>query len=230
MKTLFLSIMVFALVGISSKVLLEEKKATLVDFSTVTYYLNENKKLDSAYTIENREKKVWLRGSYKESERTGNWYCFNSDGKVFLRYNYNLNKLLFLDTNAMKNVDVNILDDNKDIQDKASIPLPICSMDQYVSLFGSQIGNILSKDNSIVTADVPIEVVANLDRKGRVDYHLAYLVGNLTINTPLKLQETKFDVLWLASTYEGKIIPSEFRVKTIFKRGAASNMRFKWNY
>lgn len=229
MKSIIIFAVFNAFLGFSIKAQ-EKKQTTLSDFSTLTYHVNEQKQLDGAYTISNKDQKIWLRGNYKSNERVGNWYCFNSDGKVFLRYNYSLDKLLMLDTNAIKNVEIKILDQDDEVKRSASIPLPICGMDQYVSLFANQISNILAGDKAIATVDVPIQIVATINQKGKPSYSLIYTVGQLEMVAPLKIEETKFDLLWLPSIYQGKIISSEFKVNTVFKRKSSEKLRFKWNY
>jgi len=229
MKSILTSVSIIAILGFSGMLLLE-KKTTLSDFSTLTYNVGEDKKLDGPYTVESPEKKTWLRGSYKGDNRSGNWYCFNSSGRVFLRYNYDQKKLVQLDTTAMKNVQVNILVESVEAKENASIPVPICSMDQYMSLFGSQIARIFDKEVNLPSNEIEMAVVASLDTKDRVSYKLEYNLGKTTFSAPLKMQETKFDLAWVPASYNGKSIPSEFIVKSIYKKGADEKYRFKWNY
>jgi hypothetical protein len=230
MKTLLISTAFVALLGISTKMLITEKKATLGDFSTLTYNVNDDKKLEGAYTVESMDKKVWLRGSYKSDARSGNWYAFNSDGKVFLRYNYDVKKLLMIDSASLSKFDVEILDKNADAVSKASIPFPICSIDQYLSLFNSQVSAIIGKEVNMGEPQVPIEIAATINSKGRVDYMLTYTVGKMNYTSSIKVLEPKFDLEWIPAMYEGKIIPSKFTVKSTFSKNAKGAQRFTWNY
>lgn len=223
------SVAIMVLFGLSKVIFFEEKKATLGDFSILTYNVGADRKLSGTYVIVNSDKKTWLRGSYLANERVGNWYCFNSDGKVFLRYNFDQKKLLQLDTTAMKNVEINILSEDAETIKNSTIPVPMCSPDQYISLFSSQIASVVNKEIHL-PAEVPITVIAKLDKRNKVDYMLTYTIGKTTYTSPLKMQETKFDIVWLPATFDGKPVASEFIIKSTYKKDQSGRLRFKWNY
>jgi len=209
-----------------------QKTKILVDNSRLTYNVNEDKKLDGAYFVENTNRKVWLRGTYKENTRAGNWYAFNSDGSTFVRYNYDLNKLIALDTVALKKAEISITDKNPDAAKNGSVVLPICSIDQYSSLLGEAAKAQFPKEIVVYNSPIDINIIAKVKSKTDVSYIITYQHKNNWYSYQLKEKDMDFKIDWIPSTYDGKDVEAEFKVATkiVFTNNGTEKQRFVWNY
>ena len=210
----------------------EAKIAVLSDRSKVNYALNESKHINGSFTVVNAENKLLLRGAYKDSKRTGNWYAFNANGNVFLRYNYDSNKLLFLDTVSMNRIKVQIKSNDDAVTENASIPFPILSVDQYVSLLGTEFKRIILRENKNASGTIDVDFIANVDEKGRAYYEAAYSADNIPTTKKLIISEKPFDLQWIPANYSGKAYASIFSVKVrvdLSDRGV-NLQRFNWNF
>lgn len=210
--------------------LIESKSVVLSDGSKVSYNLDENKVLNGAYVVTASDNKVWLRGSYKDNKRVSNWYCFNSDGSLMLRYNYDLKKVISIDDKMAAKIKFKLDEKDQNIIEKATVPVPISSIDQYVSLFNEQIHTILTKEQKNLPKEVPVEIIANIDSKGAVSYKLGYTMNGLNYATKLILKEKMYNLDWAPSMYEGKIIPAEVTISSKYVNDGSARQRFIWNY
>lgn len=210
--------------------MIESKKVVLSDGSKVAYNIDENKTLNGAYSVSSLADKLWLRGSYKDNVRVGNWYCFNNDGSTVLRYNYDLKKVIVVDDKMAAKLRFTLAEKDPKVLEKATVPVPICSIDQYVSLFNEQITTVLTREQKNLPAEVPVDIIANIDAKGSVSYKLAYTVNKLNYTTKLVIREKMYDLEWSPSTYEGKIIPAEITISSKFAYDGSQKQRFIWNY
>ena len=209
-----------------------QKTKILSDNSRLTYNVNEKNKLDGAYFVENTDRNIWIRGTYKEEQRSGNWYAFNSNKSVFMRYNYDLKKMLYLDTIAMKKVDITITDKNSDLAKNASAPLPICSIDQYSSLLGEAAKANYPKE--VITYNQPIEltIIATVKSAKDVKYVASYTHKGTMYAYNINTKNLDFQIDWFPSSYEGKDVEAEFKVQTKieFSNMGTGRQRFVWNY
>lgn len=227
-----MKILSFALVPVLAGLLLfsEPKVAVLSDGSKVSYSLSEGNQLNGAYLVNNAEGKLWLRGSFKDNQRVGNWYCFNTDGTLFLRYNYDTKKVVSVDPKSLSRIKFNILSKDSNAVSKATAPMPISSLDQYLSLFQDQISTIVKKEQKDLPNELPVDIVAELNAKGSVSYRLVYQHNGLQYSSKLSVREKMYDLAWSPATYENKIVPSEFIVSTKIISGLDKRQRFIWNY
>lgn len=230
---LLLKSSIFSLLGIASSVFsLEQKAHLLSDQSKVIYNVSNGKKLDGAYQISTPEDKITLRGSYREGKRIGNWYSFNSDGKLFSRYNYDQGKLLFLDKSVLRNVLVDIKDLNDVESGDAIIPFPICSMDLYVSLLAVEIRDKILQENKSAYGVLDVDLIADIDEKGKASYSARYQTGNIKTTKRLIINDKIFELDWIPASYKGKDLRSRFIVKSKIDLNAngPSHKRFLWAY
>jgi len=207
-----------------------EKTGKLIDKSQVTYNLTEDKVLDGAYTIQDAANVTRLRGSYAKDKRTGNWYCFNSKGKLVLRYNYDLKKLVHFEDEELNGVEITVLDKDTDVVKNASIPLPICSIEQFKTLIVSELKDEISLKNKDVGADVEAEITALVKADGKVLYNVKYALKGLSYTTMVFPKDKLFSIQWLPATYKDKAYKSEFKFSSTFKLEASDHKRFIWNY
>lgn len=222
------SLLCISLLGLG---LLFNKEVTglLSDNSKVVYNISDDKKLDGAFTISTKEDKLILRGSYKADKRAGNWYCFNPDGTVFMRYNYDLKKLLALDTGRIARAKVEIKGRNDEVQN-ASIPIPVCSIDQYISILGAEFRRLILAENKTAEGTIAVELIANIDRNGKAGYSGVYTVDGTTVTKTLKPNDKLFNIEWLPASYQGEKVAAVFRVNMTcdLSSDGSSKQRFRW--
>ncbi|RZL34815.1 MAG: hypothetical protein EOP00_30945 [Pedobacter sp.] len=209
-----------------------QKTKILIDNSRLTYNINEKNKLEGAYFVENTDRNIWIRGSYKEEKRVGNWYAFNSNKTVFMRYNYDTKKILALDTIALKKAEITITDKNEEYAKNASAPLPICSIDQYTSLLVEAAKTSFPKDNIIYNKPFSITINAVVKSAKNVTYTASYAYLGRNYVFDISTKNLDFNIDWIPSSYNGKDVEAEFKVTTSteFSTNGTGKLRFKWNY
>lgn len=209
-----------------------EKTGKLVDESKVTYNINENKKLEGAFKIEDAANVLRLRGSYIADKRSGDWYCFDAKGKMVLRYNYTVGKLLSLEQGDLTTLDIKVLDKNTEVANNASIPIPICSIDQYKTILIEELKDQLPGKEKAGIIDVTAEIIAMIDGNGSAKYVALYAVNGVENKVVIYLKDKLFDLEWLPAKYNGKTYKSEVKFSTSFQidPSTSSSKRFVWNY
>lgn len=210
----------------------QQKNATLSDHTKLVYSLNNAKQLNGIYAVQKDSNEVLLRGMYKDNARTGNWYAFNNNGAVFMRYNYDLKKLLFLDTTSINRLKVEILTADPEIKEKASIPVPISSIDQYISLLGSELKRMVLTENKNADGILVADLISNIDKNGKVKYEAKYDADGISVIKRLIINEKDFKIDWIPSTYNGVTYASQFSVKAKidFAEKPGLKQRFIWMY
>jgi len=226
MKIFITSILILA----SSLLPILEKTGKLVDQSEVSYNINEKKLLDGVYTIIDSAKVTRLRGSYAQNKRVGNWYCFNAQGEVVLRYNYDLNKLVALEKEELNAVDIKVLDKNVKVAETASVPIPVCAIDQYKSLMVAELKDELSHNGKLSGGNVEAKITAHVKTDGTATYTAQYNLGDVSYTTKIYPKDKLFTIQWLPAAYEGKALKSEFTFVTSFMFKPGEHQRFIWNY
>ena len=210
----------------------EQKTSILSDQTKVVYAMNDSKKFEGTYSVLKDEDKVFLRGVYKDNSRSGNWYAFNNNGNVFLRYNYDLKKLLFLDTISINRIKVDIATNDPLVKEKASIPVPIASIDQYISLLGTELRRVVLKENKSADGTLDADLVTNIDQNGKATYEAHYVADGIPVTKRLIIADKAFDIDWIPSSYNGKNYASVFSVKARidFAQKPGIKQRFIWVY
>ncbi|KQM65233.1 hypothetical protein ASE74_10220 [Pedobacter sp. Leaf216] len=225
-------ILLFSLINQVSFAQNEQKTSVLSDQTKVVYAMNDAKKLEGVYSVVKDNDQVFLRGVYKDNARSGNWYAFNDNGNVFLRYNYDLKKLLYLDTVSINRLKVEVKTDDPEIKEKASIPVPISSIDQYISLLGTELKRMILKENKSADGSLDVDLITNIDKNGKANYMAAYVVDGIPVTKRLIIAEKAFDIDWIPSTYRGTNYASVFsvRAKIDFAQKPGIKQRFIWVY
>lgn len=208
-----------------------EKKVKITTKSELEYTVaNDGKTKDGLYYIKNlANNALWLQGHYKNNMRSGTWYFFNSKAQLTMRYNYDQQKLLFIDTSSLHNIAVHVLSEDAAIAKNASAPLPLCPIDYYVSLIGNQIyTSYYDPANENLTA----EVTAHIDTEGKAVYTLAYLNNDKKTAEKVVDLNVAFPIEWIPSKYGDKAIPSEFTIYANIKSNSTVKddfRRFRWD-
>ena len=210
----------------------EQKVAMLSDRTKVQYTINPAQKLDGSYSVTQDSNKVYLRGAYKDGQRVGNWYAFNNDTKVFLRYNYDLKKLVSLDTTSIGRLEVEVKTDDPNVKQKASIAFPIASIDQYISLLGAETKKKILLENKKAYGNLIVDLITNIDAQGKATYTAKYTADGMDLTKRINISNKTFNLEWIPANYEGKTYPSVFSVKAKidFDSNASGPQRFVWVY
>jgi hypothetical protein len=210
----------------------QEKVATLSDQSKVVYHVTDDKKMDGQFTITSAESKLLLRGSFKDNERAGNWFCFNPDGTVFMRYNYDLKKVVALDSKAISRAKIDIDSKDKTVQSEASVPVPVCSVEQYISLLGVEFERQIMVENKSAEGLLEADLIANIDKDGKATYTASYQSTGLTLKKKIRLNDKVFAIEWIPASYQGEKLASTFTVRMAAQLGSdpLKRQRFTWAY
>jgi hypothetical protein len=215
----------------SSSFAQQQKSVILSDQSKLVFNSPDSKRLDGPYIVSSNDK-VFLRGVYKNDMRTGNWYAFNENEKLFMRYNYDLKKILFVDTTSIGRLNINIASSDPVVKEKASIPVPISSIDQYVSLLGAELKRIILKENKNAQGALTADLITNIDKNGRPTYYATYPANGVLAKTRLFVAEKNFNLEWIPASYNGETYASSFSVKAKidFGQEIPGRQRFQWVY
>lgn len=210
----------------------QEKVATLSDQSKVVYHVSDNKKMDGQFTITSSASKLLLRGSYKDNERSGNWFCFNPDGTVFMRYNYDLKKVVALDDKAISRAMIDIHSTDENVKKEASVPVPICSVEQYISLIGVEFERQIMAENKSAEGALEADLVASINMDGKATYSANYQANGIMMRKKIKLNEKLFNIEWVPASYKGEKLGSTFTVKmaAILGSDPLKRQRFTWAF
>jgi len=228
MKRIILATVTTLTFGIIS--LNKEKTAKLSDNSVVKYNVDDNGKKAGAFVISSAKGITLLRGSYLNDVRTGDWYCFDKTGQVLLRYNYSLKKLVALDNKQISDFEFKVLDNNEDVTKNARIPVPICSIEQFKSLFISELINQIPPKLKSAKANFQAEVTILINEKGDAKYIAKYIVEGYEYKTSLDLDNKIFKVEWLPAVYNDKAYKAEVKFNVNFSIDPSDQKRFIWNY
>lgn len=231
MKNLTLSLVILGgMLSAFTAIDLVEKEVTLLDNSKLIYHVNEKNEMQGAYSVQNPKNDITLRGSYTANKRTGNWYCFNNDKSIFLRYNYDLKKILFIDTVAIQQAEIVIIDKNPEAVKNASISVPVCAIDQYISFLKQEIIDVFPTNQMQYTAPTDIQIVAKLDTKNQVKYEVNYVFDRSKKTFYISGKNKAFTIDWIPAMYNGEVVASEFKVATqISFTSENGHKRFNWN-
>lgn len=205
----------------------KEKRILLPDSSTLSYLMVQDK-LSGLYVIKKGDIEL-ARGNYVDGKRVGNWYFFNFDKTLFLRYNYDGKKLLFVDnkTLAMASVDVKI--EKTDVKQAASIPIPIFSLEQYLVLAARAAKVAVPSDHRSKLENKEVSFVANVLKNGSAQYMLKYEIKGKPFEIKLNLGEQVL-IEWIPSSLDGTDYDAEFIIKSKinFDKDAGMHRRIDW--
>ncbi len=232
MKKITLAALIFLTATIASTVKAQtnkSKKINLGDGSQLVYEVSENGKTkNGTYVVNNRENKgLWMNGYYKDDTPIGTWTFFNSKYEPALRYNYSQKKVTYINNDSFKDISVKVLSNDTSIAKGASIPIPLCSLDELKSLISSKI--YLLYDN--VHDDMDVTVTARINKEGKASYTAFYPSSNGKMESSnLTLNNGQFKIVWLPSRYNNEPVDSEFSlVIKITPANAERWHRFRWD-
>lgn len=206
-----------------------EKSGRLVDQSKVSYNLSDDKTFHGAFEIKDVKDITRLRGSYTNNSRSGNWYCFDTDGKMVLRYNYDLKKLVSLDQEQLSGLTITVIDKNSDVSNNASAPIPICSIDQLKKIVEEQLKNDMPAKLKAEGGKVSANFIIKVNPEGEAKYFAEYVFKEVSYTTMVFVKNKIFQIDWLPATFEGKAYKSEVAFSSSFELTPGDHKRFIWN-
>lgn len=228
MKRMLLSISVW--IACTTLSFSQEKVKKLSDSLEVHYSLNDRKELEGLYTIKDNTGETLIRGIYKNGSRVGNWFAFNKDKTVFIRYDYDGKQLLQLDTNQIKAAEIKVIAKDSETSDNARIPFPVFPLEVYIDLIKEKAKTEVPAYQRNPQMPILAEITAEIDEKGNAKYHLKYIYDNKTFNTQFKYAEKLVDFGWIPAQYQDQVLASEFKVFARFLfPNAPDHKRVIWN-
>lgn len=232
MRKKFFLLAVFALWQITSYAQNSSKNVsyTLSDGTVVNETVVDGIKNGVSEMID-AEGKVLSRGKYKNDFKTGNWFFFTKKDSLYLKYNYDEKKILFFDPSKLYFVNVEIDTKDEKVKKGASIPLPLISIDEYISLLDKLIESKLSNELKLRgEGKYDIEVVATVNNDGKAKYSLNYKLYGKPFSKKIDQIDDKIIIDWIPASYEKTSLNSKFIVKLSYDFETSSgHKRFSWN-
>ncbi len=190
---------------------IQEKKLSLPDGSKLTYQILNNR-FNGLYSID-KDGVNLLRGNYVNEKRVGNWYFFNKDKSLYMRYNYDEKKLLFVDDKTLALANVSVNSGNEEINQKASLSLPIFSLEQYFLLASIAARDAILHEHRNTIDKESVYVTAHINADGIVEYTVDYVAKKKSYSIGFKISNDIFNIEWIPASYNGTNYPSEFKIK-----------------
>lgn len=228
MKYLFLNLLLCFTIA-SQAQNIREQSVDLNDGSKLTYQILNGSR-NGLYSIKN-DGVTLLRGNYVNGKRVGNWYFFNPDNSLYMRYNYDQRKLLFVDDKVLTVANIRVLTDDAEIKNKASIALPIASLSQYYALALESAKKAIPAALQLPGNPIKALLVANVDSEGNATYTVNFNSKGESQKVDFIIDHPEFKVEWIPSTLNGKGYPAEFSIETTlsYEKNQDEVKRFYWH-
>jgi hypothetical protein len=229
-KSILSGIAILLTLGIANGQTPKERKKVLFEDTELIYTVTEkNEKNGPVFIKDSKKDKTFLKGLNAQDKPSGKWYFYNEDGSLESHYNFDMNKLLYIDTAYLKKIDVKILDKDPEIVQNASIPTLLYPSHLLLKL--------ISNDVQISDADfggknqLPIKLTVIIQATGDTEYYVEYAVGNLFTKKKVVLTTKFLDNIWIPSHYKNKNTKSSFTINTSINSDyKAGHRKFNWTY
>lgn len=211
----------------------KKKSYLLEDGSRINETVVNNVKEGFSETI-NPSGVVLSRGNYKNDFRVGNWFFFTNKDSLFLKYNYDTQKILFLDQSKILFANVDIETKDQNVKKNASIPVPIISIDQYLALLANVAEHQVPFGVETEAKDFKVEIVAFVNKDGKASYSMNYKLNNKEVSKKIEKLDNKIEVDWLPAHFDSKNLNSKFSVTLVYDNSKkddkkTAHRRFNWN-
>lgn len=229
-KTILSCIAILLSSGIANAQTTKEKRKVLYENIELIYNVTEkNDKNGPVFIKDIKENKTYLKGLNVNDKPSGKWYFYNEDGSLESHYNFDQKKLLYIDTNYLKKIDVQILDKDPEIVQNASIPTLLYPSHLLLKLIANDVqipGEDFAGKNQL-----PIKLTVIVEANGDTEYFIEYAVGNLFTKKKIVLTTKSLDNIWIPSHYKNKNIKSSFTINTSINSDTkAGHRKFTWTY
>ena len=228
MKYLFLTLSLCFSVATQAQNI-REQSVDLNDGSKLTYQILNGSK-NGLFSVKN-DGVTLLRGNYVNGKRVGNWYFFNPDNSLYMRYNYDQRKLLFVDDKVLTVANIRVLSDDAEVKNKASIALPIASLSQYYSMALEAAKKAIPEALQVPGNPIQAVLVASVDPTGNATYSVNFSSKGASEKVAFSIDNPEFQVEWIPSMLNGKGYPAEFSIETTlsYEKNHDEVKRFYWH-
>lgn len=234
MKKLFVILFVSIFFG-SSLVyaqILKEHKQYLLDGNVINY-TTQYETLSGVFLVtKGVEKKEIIRGNYLNGKKKGNWYYFNYDGTLFLRYNFDSNKVYSLDAKSLTTFSVKI-NASDDLKTLASVPIPLWSFDSFYVLATEYATKAVESKHLSRLSNKDVAIIADVSDDGRAKYYVSYKLDNKEIKKEFIIIDRVLEIDWLPAIYKDQKFSSMITFKTKLNTNQSNNdgghKRMNWN-
>jgi hypothetical protein len=229
-KSILSGIAILLTLGLANAQTPKERKKVLFEDTELIYTVTDkNEKNGPVFIKDSKKGKTYLKGLNAQDKPSGKWYFYNEDGTLESHYNFDLKKLLYIDSAYLKKIEVAILDKDPEIVQNASIPTLLYPSHLFLKL--------IANDVQIPNADfagknqLPIKLTVIIQANGDTEYYIEYAVGNLFTKKKVVLTTKFLDTIWIPSHYKNINIKSSFTINTSINSDyKAGHRKFTWTY
>jgi hypothetical protein len=196
--------------------LLKKKQAKVTMDAMANYYASGKNIKQGLFQIWNVEvPKVRVQGGFNNNKRSGNWVFFDYQGKIIIRHNYTLNKLITYDKENLKNLEIKVFD-GSDVLTNPDVrpPLVLSTFEIYHSMLLEKVRKRFpaAHQNRKI---IEMTITAFVDSSGQATYNFAYNFNEQPYKVFFKVKNDLFQLDWLPAKFENKTYDSEasFTVK-----------------
>jgi hypothetical protein len=218
MKKIFLLILLplFTLCLTANGQILKQHKQVLLDGS-VLRYTSQYGLISGLFKVNQaQEKEDLIRGNYVEGKQKGNWYFFNFDNSLFLRYNYDSRKVLFIDTKKLAMFKLNVLSEDENIRKGASVPIPLWSLDSFYVIATESAKEVINGNDRRQLLNKQFDIKVQIDANGKPKYFVMYSIGAKKTEREFLVNMGYAALDWLPSSFKDVTYPSEVVFSTKF--------------
>lgn len=229
-KTILSYVAILLTSGIVTAQTPKEKRKVLYENTELIYTVTEKNEKNGIILIKNlKEDKTYLKGFNTNDKPSGKWYFYNENGTLESHYNFDLNKLLYIDSAYLKKIDVAILDKDPEIVQNASIPTLLYPSHLFLKLIANDVQ--IPEEDFEGRNQIPVKLTVIIETNGKAEYFIEYSVGNLFTKKKVVLTTKSLDNIWIPAHYKTKNIKSSFEINTsINSDSKAGHRKFTWDY
>lgn len=208
-----------------------KKNVNLPDDSKFVYSVVDNS-YSGIYEAKNKNGDVITRGKYLNDQRVGNWFFLNGDNTLYLRYDYDNKKILFVDGKSIAFATIKINTEKDEDKKLASVPLPLISIEQYASLLTTLVKDKIPSEVKKAHKALKVDIVAEIDVNGKAAYLAQYVVEDKVKTQRFDLLGQNYVIDWIPASLNNKKLSSQFSFNTEFsfpKDEVGQMKRIKWD-
>lgn len=210
----------------------KEKKHSLNDETTVIYNVNSDNEKNGPYYIKSKDpEQILLKGAYNKDKRTGSWYFYNTAGKLETCFNYNEQKLLYIDSVLLRNMAIEIVSDNPAVKEKSTVPVLLSPVEIYMQALLEKL--VVPIEHFTGSETLPVKLKAKISTSGDTEYSVSYKYNGIEITKPLLINSKHFSIEWVPAKYDQKPLASEVSIATVISNSkendGSGHRRFRWN-
>jgi len=229
-KSILSGIAILLTLGLANAQTPKERKKVLFEDTELIYTVTDKNERNGPVFIKDSKKgKTYLKGLNAQDKPSGKWYFYNEDGTLESHYNFDLKKLLYIDSAYLKKIEVAILDKDPEIVQNASIPTLLYPSHLFLKLIANDVQ--IPNTDFAGKNQLPIKLTVIIQANGDTEYYIEYAVGNLFTKKKVVLTTKFLDTIWIPSHYKNINIKSSFTINTSINSDyKAGHRKFTWTY